>query len=135
MKHHDASLHRKGAPNEAVARAIFDAVETARVEALGSRGYAGIADNLDHALMMRLRSDPITRARSRDEVPLSTALQLMVRERLTGKAPPADLALQMALVSDWVEEKAGADLDALSLAIDDQAAFAQLTTRMLEDLE
>lgn len=135
MRLHDGGLHLKRAPKEAVARAVFDAVETARVEALGSRGYAGIADNLDHALQMRMRSDPISRARTRDEVPLSTAIQLMVRERLTGREAPAEAALGLALVRDWIEDKGGADLDALALAIDDQAAFAKLIGDLLEDLE
>lgn len=135
MRLHDSGLHLKRAPKEAVARAVFDAVETARVEALGSRGYAGIADNLDHALEMRMRSDPISRARNRDEVPLSTAIQLMVRERLTGREAPAEAALGLALVRDWIEDKGGADLDALALAIDDQAAFAKLVGALLEDLE
>ena len=135
MRLHDAALHQKRAPKEAVARAVFDAVETARVEALGSRGYAGIAGNLDHALQMRMRSDPISRARSRDEVPLSTAIQLMVRERLTGRESPAEAALGLALVRDWIEDKGGDDLDALALAIDDQAAFAKLVGNLLEDLD
>lgn len=135
MRLHDAALHQKRAPKEAVARAVFDAVETARVEALGSRGYAGIAENLDHSLQMRMRSDPISRARTRDEVPLSTAIQLMVRERLTGREAPAEAALGLALVRDWIEDKGGADLDALALAIDDQAAFAKLVGNLLEDLE
>jgi cobaltochelatase CobT len=135
MRLHDAALHQKRAPKEAVARAVFDAVETARVEALGSRGYAGIAGNLDHALQMRMRSDPISRARSRDEVPLSTAIQLMVRERLTGRESPAEAAIGLALVRDWIEDKGGDDLDALALAIDDQAAFAKLVGNLLEDLD
>ncbi|HSX55558.1 MAG TPA: cobaltochelatase subunit CobT [Sphingomonas sp.] len=135
MRLHDNALHLKRAPKEAVARAVFDAVETARVEALGSRGYAGVAGNLDHALQMRMRSDPISRARTRDEVPLSTAIQLMVRERLTGRDAPAEAALGLALVRDWIEDKGGADLDALALAIDDQAAFARLVGNLLEDLE
>ncbi len=135
MRLHDAALHQKRAPKEAVARAVFDAVETARVEALGSRGYAGIAGNLDHALQMRMRSDPISRARSRDEVPLSTAIQLMVRERLTGRESPAEAALGLALVRDRIEDKGGDDLDALALAIDDQAAFAKLVGNLLEDLD
>ncbi|MFI4516669.1 hypothetical protein VAJ09_27120, partial [Klebsiella pneumoniae] len=95
-------------------------VEGARVEALGGRGYAGIAANLDVALETRLRADPITRARTRDEVPLSTALGLMVRERLTGAPPPEATAPGLDLVRDWIEQKAGRDLDALGLAIDDQ---------------
>lgn len=135
MRLHNNAMHLKAAPKEAVARAVFDAVETARVEALGSRGYAGIADNLDHALEMRMRSDPISRARTRDEVPLSTAIQLMVRERLTGREAPAEAALGLALVRDWIEDKGAADLDALALAIDDQAAFAKLVGNLLEDLE
>ena len=135
MRLHDNALHQKRAPKEAVARAVFDAVETARVEALGSRGYAGIAENLDHALHMRMRSDPISRARTRDEVPLSTAIQLMVRERLTGREAPAEVVLGLALVRDWIEDRGGADLDALALAIDDQAAFAKLVGNLLEDLD
>ncbi|URW75126.1 cobaltochelatase subunit CobT [Sphingomonas donggukensis] len=135
LKHHDATLHARGAPSEAVARAVFDAVETARVEALGSKGYAGIADNLDRALDLRMRSDPIARARSFDEVPLSSAIGLIVRERLTGREAPAAAATGLALVRDWVEEKGGSDLDALALAIDDQQAFQRLTSRLLEDLE
>jgi cobaltochelatase CobT len=135
LRLHDAALHLKGAPTEAVARAVYDAVENARVEALGSRGYAGISDNLETALGLRLRSDPIARARTKDEVPLSTALGLMVRERLTGRAPPAAVAPGMALVQDWLEEKVGGDLDALGFAIDNQAAFADLSKKLLRDLE
>lgn len=135
LRLHDSAMHRRAAPADPVARAVYDAAETARIEALGGRGYAGIADNLDHALMMRLRSDPITRARNRDEVPLSTAIQLIIRERLTGKPAPASLAVQMALVSDWIEDRAAADLDALPMALDDQQAFQALTTRLLEDLD
>ncbi|SOB80907.1 cobaltochelatase CobT subunit [Sphingomonas guangdongensis] len=135
LRHHDTALHARGAPGEAVARAVFDAVETARVEALGSKGFAGIAANLDQALRLRMKSDPIARARNAGEVPLSTAVGLMVRERLTGREAPASAAAGVALVREWVEEKAGSDLDALALAIDDQGAFARLTTKLLEDLE
>ncbi|WP_342658125.1 cobaltochelatase subunit CobT [Sphingomonas sp. NY01] len=133
LRHHDTALHLRGAPGEAVARAVYDAVEGARVEALGSRGYAGITENLATALDMRLRSDPITRARSEAEVPLSTALALMVRERLTGLESPAAAAPALALVREWVDART--DLDALALAIDDQRAFQTLAARMLADLE
>ncbi|MBN8808118.1 MAG: cobaltochelatase subunit CobT [Sphingomonas sp.] len=135
LKHHNSAMHLRAAPGDPVARAVFDAAETARVEALGSRGYAGIAANLGHALDVRLRSDPIARARTRDEVPLSTAVQLLVRERLTGRPAPAAAQPGLALVRDWIEDKAGGDLDALGLVLDDQRAFAELTSKLLEDLE
>ena len=133
LRHHDPVLHNRAAPGETVARAVFDAVENARVEALGSRGYAGIADNLATALDVRLRADPITRARSQAEVPLSTALALLVREKLTGTPPPAAAAPALALVRDWIEDRT--DLDALGLALDDQRAFQSLAMKMLAELD
>ena len=133
LKHHDALLHGRGAPAEAVARAAYDAVETARVEALGSRGYAGIGANLATALDVRLRSDPITRARNAGEVPLSTALGLLVREALSGEAVPAAAQGGVAFVREWIEGKV--DLSALALALDDQRAFQGLATKLLQDLD
>jgi cobaltochelatase CobT len=134
-RHHDAKLHARGAPVDANARVVFDAVEQARIEALGARAMAGVRANLACALEMRLRSDPLTRARTRAEVPLASALGLIVRERLTGEKPPVIAEGGLALVRDWIEEKAGADLDALGLTLDNQGAFARLATRLLEDLE
>ena len=132
---HDPRLHGRHAPPDADARAVFDAVEQARVEALGSTGMAGMRANLARATELRMRSDPLIRARTRAEVPLASALGLIVRERLSGEAPPAIAAAGLALVRDWIEDKAGADLDGLALALDDQAAFARLATRLLEDLQ
>ncbi|MEJ7934436.1 cobaltochelatase subunit CobT [Sphingobium sp. AN558] len=134
LRHHDPKVHNGSAPGEAVARAVFDAVEQARVEAIGSRQMEGVRANLNEALTMRLKSDPMRRARSADEVPLSTALALKVRERLTGQPAPKEVAPAMAMIDQWIEDKAGADLDALSFAIDDQRAFQKLTTAMLEHL-
>ncbi len=135
LKHHNAARHAANRPAEAIAGAAFDAAETARVEALGARSMAGVAANLTNALEMRLRSDPITRAQSADEVPISTALSLIVRERLTGAPVPAIAADGVDMLRGWIEEKAGSDLDALALALDDQNVFAALTQSMLAHLD
>jgi cobaltochelatase CobT len=135
LRLHDAVLHNRTAPSEPVARAVFDAVEQARVEALGARGMEGITANLATALEGRMRADPIARARTREEVPLSTAIGLMVRERLTGQPAPERARAGLEMVRGWVEDKAGAGLDGLNLALDDQAVFARLATRMLQDLQ
>jgi cobaltochelatase CobT len=134
LRHHDAARHAAARPSEAIAASAFDAIENCRVEALGSKAMAGVAANLNHALEMRLRTDPISRAQAADEVPISTALSLIVRERLTGQPVP-DIAVNgVDLLRGWVEEKAGSDLDALGLALDDQHAFASLAQTMLEHL-
>jgi cobaltochelatase CobT len=135
LRHHDAAAHARTAPGEAVARAVFDAAEQARIEAIGARSMAGVRANLTRLAETRLRSDPLVRARSRDEVPLASAVSLLVRERLTGEAPPAAAAAGLAMIAPWIEERAAADLDAMALVIDDQRAFASVARRLLEDLE
>ncbi len=135
LRYHSDAVHAARRPGEAVAGAVFDAVENARVEALGAKAMAGVRANLTQALEMRMRSDPISRAQAADEVPLATAIGLLVRERLTGDVPPQGAAAGLAMVRDWVEEKGGSDLDALPLALDDQAAFATLVQKLLTDLE
>jgi cobaltochelatase CobT len=135
LRHHNAAAHARAAPADEIARSVFDAAEQARVEALGARGMEGIRSNLARAVEMRMRTDPIARARNRAEVPLSTAVGLIVRQRLTGEAPPDGVRAGLDLVSAWIEEKAGRDLDGLELVLDDQAAFATLATRVLQDLE
>jgi cobaltochelatase CobT len=88
LRHHNEALHARHAPAEPAARACYDAVEAVRYEALGSNAYAGMRDNLDAALMVRMGADPITRAASPDEVPMQAALALLLRERLTGQPVP-----------------------------------------------
>jgi cobaltochelatase CobT len=135
LRFHDARMHARNAPMDIDARAVFDALETARFEALGARAMGGVRENLRHLTEARVRSDAIVRARDAEEVPLSTAVSLIARERLTGEAPPAAAAAGLKLVAPWIEEKAAAELDALALTLDDQAAFAKLSRRLLEDLD
>jgi len=135
LRHHDARLHARLAPADADARAVFDALETARIEALGAKAMGGVRDNLARLTEARVRGDAIVRARTAEEVPLSTAVGLLARERLTGQAPPAAAQPGLKLITSWIEDKAGAELDALALTLDDQAAFAKLSRRLLEDLE
>lgn len=46
IKHHDKKLHAKNAPAGTQAKQFFDVLEQARVEAIGMRDYAGIAENI-----------------------------------------------------------------------------------------
>ena len=135
LRHHDPVLHQRGAPNEAVARACYDAVEQVRYEALGSDGYAGMRDNLDAALATRMASDPIARAAKPDDVPLQAAVALLLRERLTGQPIPASAQLGTSMVRSWIEQRVGGDFDALAAALEDQKAFQHLTLDMLQHLE
>ncbi len=55
LRHHDPRLHARLAPIDIEARAVFDALENARVEALGARSMNGVRDNLRHLTEARIR--------------------------------------------------------------------------------
>ncbi len=135
LRLHDEGLHGRGAPTEPLARACYDAIEQVRYEALGSDGYAGIRGNLDAATTMRLASDPISRAIRPEDVPLPTALAMLVREKLTGQAIPEAAQVGTAMVRSWIEARAGADLENLAEVLDNQKAFQSLALEMLGHLD
>jgi cobaltochelatase CobT len=135
LRHHNEALHNKGAPPEPIARACYDAVEQVRYEAIGSTRYAGIRDNLNSAVKLRTASDPIVRADEAKDVPLPTALSLMLREAWTGEAIPERAQAAVDLVRDDILAKIGTDMDGLADALDDQRAFQDLTLDMLRHLD
>lgn len=133
---HDSDIHRRLMPQSQTARACFDAVEQARVEAIGSRRMAGVAANLDAMIDDRMVRARFPEVRERSEAPLEDALALMVRERLTGRKTPKSGAAVVDLWRSWIEERVGRDLDKLgTTAIEDQRAFAQFVHRLLAQLD
>ncbi len=135
LRHHNEALHTKGAPSEPIARACYDAIEQVRYEAIGTTRYAGIRDNLGSAVEMRTNADPIVRADEANEVPLPTALSLMLREALTGEAIPERAQGAVEMVREDILAKIGTDMDDLAGVLDDQTAFQDLTLDMLRHLD
>src|ERR1700739_1864223 len=85
---HDPTVHRKLAPGGQQARAVFEAVEQARVEAIGARSMGGGAKNPTAMLDDRFHRGKFDEITDRADAPIEDALAMMVRERLTGQAPP-----------------------------------------------
>lgn len=135
LRHHSEGVHEKSAPPEPIARACYDAVEQVRYEALGTTQYAGIRANLDAAVELRTASDPIVRADNAEDVPLPTALSLMLREALTGEAIPERARKGVDMVREHIEARTGGDMEALAESLDDQASFQRLALDMLRHLD
>ncbi|TGP24851.1 MULTISPECIES: cobaltochelatase subunit CobT [unclassified Mesorhizobium] len=132
---HDQRIHSKLAPEGKLARAIFDAVEQARVEAIGSRAMQGVADNIGSMLEDKYAKANLLDVKDKADAPLEEAVALMVREKLTGRAVPRSGERLVHLWRPWVEEKASTDLDGLSSKLDDQQAFARIVRDMLVSME
>ncbi|GMM60301.1 cobaltochelatase subunit CobT [Novosphingobium pituita] len=135
LRLHNDRVHETGAPTELLARACYDAVERVRYEALGSRGYAGMQVNLDAVTAQRVAADPISRATKPEEVPLPTAIALLLREKLTGQSVPPLARLGTDMVRSWIEARAGDDFTHLADKLEDQKAFQKLALDMLGHLE
>src|SRR5262249_21524042 len=96
---HDDRVHTHYRPEGKNARAMYEAVEQARVESLGARAMPGMAKNLAAMLDDRYQKKSVTKGASdRANAPLEEAVALLVRQRLTGEAPPQNAKL---LVDTW----------------------------------
>ena len=104
---HDPDVHRRRSPAEPEARAAFDALEQARVEALGCIRMPGMAGNIHEMLDDRLFRSNLAEVNNKDDAPLAEALGLILREKLAGVAiPPSGNAI-VDLWKKEIEQKAG----------------------------
>ena len=132
---HDEAVHRRNAPHDATARAVFDALEQTRVEAIGARRMQGVAQNLSAMLDDRYAKSTYADARKRDDAPLDEAVSLLLREKVTGLKPPASAKGFVELWRPFVESKGQSEVALLAEAIEDQKEFARRSRKLLDSLD
>ncbi len=132
---HDGKVHRRFSPEGRQARAIFDSVEQARCEALGSMRMYGIKANLNAMLQDRYHRANLDEITEQSEAPMEDAISLIVRERLTGAPPPKAARKVVELWREAIETKAGRELDRLGTMAEDQHAFAEAVRDLLTSLD
>jgi len=132
---HDEKVHDKLAPEAGPARSVFEAVEQARVEALGSNRMSGMRENLNAKIEDQYAHGRLAEVQDTAEAPLEDALSLVVRERLTGLAPPESAKAAVDIWRPWIEERIGSSLNELDVVAEDQAKFGRLVRSMLTMLE
>src|SRR5207249_5600353 len=132
---HDPMVHRKLIPGGQQARAVFEAVEQARVEAIGARRMAGVAKNLSAMIDDRFHRGKFDEVSDRADAPIEEAIAMMVRERLTGMTPPAAAKRVVDLWRPLVEDRCGRDLDRLERLIENQARFGDAIHDLLDALD
>jgi cobaltochelatase CobT len=135
LAHHDRAAHARFKPGSADAGQAFEAIEKARVEAIGSNALGGVRANLNAALEAALEKRGLTRIADTAEPPMADVLALMVRERLTGQPPPDGTRALVDRRRADIEARAGKALDRLVDTVEDQAAFARIARTVLRDLD
>ena len=135
LAHHNERTHNRLCPQMAGAKAIFEAAEQARIEAIGANQMAGVRKNLNEKLHAHYEGRSIGAPDSGDETALAEAVRLTIREVLTGETPPASTAMTMELWRPWIQSRAGALLEKMQGTEGDQASFAKMARELIGALE
>ena len=134
MRHHDAATHAKFAPAGPMAREIYEAMETARCEALGARDMPGALSNIDARIGAEADKKGYAQIKAPADAPLSVAAGYILRQAATGRALPVGAQHVADLWRPFIEQQAGETLGDLRETLADQAAFARLARRAISDL-
>ncbi|WP_323779716.1 cobaltochelatase subunit CobT [Leisingera sp.] len=133
-KFHDNATHAKYVPQGEMARDLYEAMETARCEAMGARHMPGTASNID----VKIRNESIRRGydqmKSSSEAPLAASAGYLIRHLATGRPLPEGASNIMELWRGFIESQAGGTLEDLDEKIADQAEFAKLARQVISDL-
>ena len=136
VAHHDEATHSRARPKSIEGQQVYDALEQARIEAIGSNALSGVRDNLGAVWEHNIQRKGLDRlVDPAAPPPMAEVLALMARERLTGEAPPPSARALVDSFRAEVEAKAGADLDRLTTSLENQRAFARIARAIVRDME
>lgn len=133
-RYHNGQTHARYTPQGEMARELYEAMETARCEAVGARDMPGTAGNIDAKIAhdaMRKGYDQVKQAA---DAPLAVAAGYLIRHLATGRDLPSGAANVMELWRPFIEQQAGGTLEDLDAILDNQADFAKFARKMIKDL-
>ncbi len=133
-KFHDTALSARYMPQGQMARDLYDAMETARIEAVGAQYMPGTAGNIDAKIANEAKRkgyDQITQA---SDAPLAVAAGYLIRHLATGRDLPKGADNVMELWRGFIEDHCGGTLENLSKTLNDQQAFAKFARQLISDL-
>ncbi|MCF8506102.1 MAG: cobaltochelatase subunit CobT [Caulobacter sp.] len=135
LAHHDVATHARNMPSSPVARAVFEAVEQARIEAIGANALGGVRNNLTALLEQSVERKGLSRNIEQLTMPVADAVALIMRERLTGDAPPESARALVDSFRPKLDAMASAELDQMVAAAGDQQAYGKAVRAFLRGME
>jgi cobaltochelatase CobT len=132
---HNSRIHQSLMPQSDEARAVYDAAEQARIEAIGANAMEGVGDNLALMLEDKYRKANLGAVRDRNDAPMADAVAMLLREALTGRAPPPAVKSVVEAWRPWIEDRAGASMSEMRPHLDRQEDFARLVRGLLATLD
>jgi cobaltochelatase CobT len=135
VAHHDEAIHGRTRPKSVEGAQVYDALEQARIEAIGANALGGVRDNLAAVWEYAVQRKGLDHLIDPAAAPMADIVALMARERMTGTPPPAAARALIDVFREQIEAKAGPDLDKLLASVEDQRAFARIARAIVRDME
>ena len=133
-KYHNDATHARYAPPGDIARDLYEAMETARCEAMGARDMPGTASNIDVKIGHEAKRHGYDQCKQPADAPLAVAAGFLIRHLATGREMPPAAENVMNLWRGFIEEQAGGVLENLDEVLSDQTEFAKFARQMIKDL-
>ncbi len=134
LRYHDDATHAKYRPAGDMALSLYEAMETARCEAMGARAMPGTAKNIYAKLGEEAERAGHDKIRNVENAPLADAAGYFIREMITGRKLPDSCNNVLDLWRGFIEGQAGDSFEDIADVLDDQAAFSKLARQVISDL-
>ena len=135
IHYHDSALHQSFMPDDPKASAVFDALEEARIEAVGTEHYPGVTENIEAALQQEVKQQNPDQSVDSDDASLAAALRLFAREAFTGRGAPQEAQKLMSVWNPLIRERLGNEsMELLKKSLHDQKAFSGFACQVIERL-
>ena len=133
-KYHNTALHARYEPQGQMARDLYEAMETARCEAVGARAMPGTAGNIDAKIANEAERRGYSQITTASEAPLAIAAGYLIRNLATGRPLPEGAQNVLELWREHLEGSAADTLENLADCLSDQTAFAKFARQIIDDL-
>ncbi|MHA3976603.1 cobaltochelatase subunit CobT [Halovulum sp. GXIMD14794] len=133
-RYHSDATHTRYAPQGPDATALYEAMETARCEAMGARAMPGTAGNIDAKIAEDCRRKGYASASKPEDASLADAAGYLLRQKATGRPLPKAAQTALDLWRDKLDAQAGETLARLGEVLDDQRAFSRTARQVIRDL-
>ena len=133
-RYHNEKTHARYIPEGGVAQEIYEAMETARCEALGARDMPGTAGNIDAKIGSESDRLGYRDIKERIDAPLSAAAGFLIRNLATGRELPEGAQNVLNIWREFLETQAGKTIENVSDQLEDQSQFAKFARQVITDL-
>ncbi|SPF80607.1 cobaltochelatase subunit CobT [Pseudoprimorskyibacter insulae] len=133
-RYHNGATHARYAPPGDMAREIYEAMETARCEAMGARDMPGTAGNIDAKIASEALRRGYAQVKDTSDAPLAEAAGYLVRHLATGRTLPNGAQNVMDIWRPFIEQQVGTSLETLNERLADQADFARFARQVISEL-